>query len=222
VTQEEKKRAVAQAAVAYVEAGSMIGVGTGSTANHFIDALAHAAPAIAGAVASSIESERRLRGHGIPVVDLAEVERLALYVDGADEATRGGLLLKGGGGALTREKIVAAASRRFVCVVDDSKLVERLGHFPLAIEVIAMARRFVAKQLARLGGRAVLRESFLTDNGHLILDVHDLRIERPAELETALDHIPGVVSNGLFCRRPADVLLVGTSEGVRVLDFGGQ
>jgi len=217
VDQDSKKQAVARAALAYVGDGDVVGVGTGSTAERFIDALAEQRRRIAGTVASSERSAARLRAHGIAVLELNEVAVLPVYVDGADEATRAGHLIKGGGGALTREKIVADAARRFVCVVDDTKIVTRLGAFPLPVEVIPMARAQVARKLAALGGRAVLREGFVTDNGNQILDVHGLAIADPAALESELDHLVGVVCNGLFARRGADVLLVGGDSGVTKL-----
>jgi ribose 5-phosphate isomerase A len=217
VDQDSKKQAVARAALAYVGDGDVVGVGTGSTADRFIDALAERRGRIAGAVASSERSAARLRAHGIAVLELNAVAVLPVYVDGADEATRAGHLIKGGGGALTREKIVADAARRFVCVVDDSKIVTRLGAFPLPVEVIPMARAQVARKLDALGGRAVLREGFVTDNGNQILDVHGLAIADPAALESELDHLVGVVCNGLFARRGADVLLVGGDSGVTKL-----
>jgi ribose 5-phosphate isomerase A len=217
MTPDQKKQAVAEAALQYVESGWVIGVGTGSTANHFIDALARIKGRLDGAVASSNATAARLKQAGIPVLDLNATGDLPLYVDGADEATRHLHLIKGGGGALTREKIVAAASHKFVCIADDSKLVDVLGRFPLPIEVIPMARSYVARQLLALGGQPVLREKFTTDNGNLILDVHNLTILNPVELEEKLDHIAGVVTNGLFARRPADVLLLGTDQGVRTL-----
>jgi ribose 5-phosphate isomerase A len=214
MTQDEMKKAVAEAAVEYVQSGWIVGVGTGSTANHFIDALARIKSRIDGAVASSEASAERLRGHGIEVLDLNSAGPLPIYVDGADEATRHLHLTKGGGGALTREKIVAAASEKFVCVIDETKQVDYLGAFPLPVEVIPMARSHVARALVRMGGNPVLRENFRTDNGNVILDVHGLRIMKPVELESEIDHIAGVVSNGLFARRPADILLVGTPSGV--------
>jgi ribose 5-phosphate isomerase A len=216
--QNQLKRAVAEAAVAYlikhVPAGAVIGVGTGSTANHFIDALGADRGRISGAVASSEASAKRLAAFGIPLVDLNSVTDLPIYVDGADEITPGLAMIKGGGGALTREKIVAAVSRVFVCIADGSKLVERLGRFPLPVEVIPMARAHVARRLARLGGVPTLREGFVTDNGNLILDVHGLDIPDPVELESTIDGITGVVTVGLFARRPADVLLLGGADGV--------
>ncbi len=214
MTQDEMKKAVAEAALEYVQSGWIVGVGTGSTANHFIDALAKMKGKIDGAVASSEASAERLRSHGIEVLDLNAAGPLPIYVDGADEATRHLHLTKGGGGALTREKIVAAASQTFVCVIDETKQVDYLGAFPLPVEVIPMARSHVARALAAKGGNPVLRENFRTDNGNVILDVHGLRIMNPVELEGELDHIAGVVTNGLFARRPADVMLVGTATGV--------
>ncbi len=215
--QDDKKRAAAEAALAYVIDDDIVGVGTGSTANYFIDALASRKARINGAVASSEASAARLRRHGIQVLELNAVSDIPLYVDGADEATRHRHLIKGGGGALTREKIVAQASTKFVCIMDDSKLVGRLGSFPLPIEVIPMARSFVARELVKLGGAPEWRAGFITDNGNLILDVHNLTIENPVTLEEAINNIPGVVTNGLFARRPADVLLIGTDQGVDTL-----
>jgi ribose 5-phosphate isomerase A len=214
VSQDRKKERVALAALKWVEAGAALGVGTGSTANCFIDALAASDCRPSLAVASSEATAARLRSHDIRVVDLSEVERLPLYVDGADEATEDGMLIKGGGGALTREKIVAEASDRFVCIVDESKIVQRLGRFPLPVEVIPMALRQVAASIAALGGTAQERSGFVTDNGNLILDVSGWEIEAPAELESELNQIPGVVTNGLFARRPADVVLAAGMEQV--------
>jgi len=219
MTQDEMKCAVAQAAIAHVPNDCIVGVGTGSTANFFIDELGKIKHKIRGAVASSEASAKRLQGHGIVVVSLNDAGTLPVYVDGADEITRHLHMVKGGGGALTREKIVAAASRKFVCVCDSSKLVGVLGKFPLPIEVIPMARSYVARELVKLGGQPALREGFTTDNGNLILDVRGLQILNPVELETTLDHIAGVVTNGLFARRPADVLLLGTPDGVQ--EIGG-
>jgi ribose 5-phosphate isomerase A len=217
MTQDDMKRAVAQAAIAHVPADCIVGVGTGSTANFFIDELAKIKHKLQGAVASSEASAKRLQGHGIEVVSLNDAGTLPVYVDGADEITRHMHMTKGGGGALTREKIVAAASRKFVCVCDASKLVDVLGRFPLPVEVIPMARSYVARELVALGGQPKLREGFTTDNGNIILDVHNLQILNPVELETALNNIAGVVTNGLFARRPADVLLLGTPQGVQTL-----
>ena len=215
MTPDEKKKAAALAALEYVESGWVVGVGTGSTANHFIDALAKIKGKLDGAVASSNATAERLKKIGVPVLELNATGDLPLYVDGADEATRHLHLIKGGGGALTREKIVAAASRKFICIADDSKLVDTLGRFPLPLEVIPMARSYVARQLVKLGGAPALREKFTTDNGNVILDVHNLKILNPVELEEKLDHIAGVVTNGLFARRPADVLLLGSDQGVK-------
>jgi ribose 5-phosphate isomerase A len=217
MSQDELKRAVAKAAIEYVPVDCIVGVGTGSTANFFIDELARIKHKIRGAVASSEASAKRLQGHGIDVLSLNDAGSLPVYVDGADEITRHLHMIKGGGGALTREKIVAAASKKFICVCDASKLVDVLGKFPLPVEVIPMARSSVARQLAALGGQPKLREGFTTENGNLILDVHGLNIMNPVELESALDHIAGVVTNGLFARRGADVLLLGTPEGVKTM-----
>lgn len=214
MSQEDRKRAVAQAALEFVVPGELVGVGTGSTANAFIDALAAVKGRIDGAVASSETTAARLAGHGIRVIDLNAAGELPVYVDGADEATRHRHLVKGGGGALTREKIVAAAAKTFVCIVDDSKLVDRLGRFPLPIEVIPMARSLVARALVRLGGRPERREGFVTDNGNEILDVHGLDILDPPALESEMNQIAGTVTNGLFARRCADVVLVGTAGEV--------
>jgi ribose 5-phosphate isomerase A len=215
MNQDDMKKAVALAALEFVPKGGVIGVGTGSTANHFIDALATIKGRIDGAVASSVATAERLKKHGIPVLDLNTAGTLTVYIDGADEATIHKALIKGGGGALTREKIVAAASRSFVCIADESKLVDVLGRFPLPIEVIPMARSYVARELVALGGEPVLRQGFQTDNGNVILDVHGLKILDPVALEERLNHITGVVTNGLFARRGADVLLLGTKNGVR-------
>jgi ribose 5-phosphate isomerase A len=217
MTQDEQKRAVAQAAIQHVLAGSIVGVGTGSTANHFIDELAKIKHKIKGAVASSEATAQRLKGHGIEVMDLNSVNDLPLYIDGADEVTEHLHMIKGGGGALTREKIVAAVARKFICVADQSKLVDILGEFPLPVEVVPMARSYVAREISRIGGQPMLRQGFTTDNGNVILDVRGLKILNPVELETALNQITGVVTNGLFARRCADVLLLGTDSGVRTI-----
>ena len=216
--QDTLKKRCAEAALAFVEDDMTVGVGTGSTVNHFIAALGAWKHRIAGAVSSSEASTKRLRDLGIAVRELNDTDGCEIYVDGADEVTEHLAMIKGGGGALTREKIVAQASRRFVCIADASKLVPVLGKFPLPVEVIPMARSLVARQLVKLGGRPVLREGFVTDNGNVILDVHGLAITDPAGLETELNQLPGVVTNGLFARRPADVLLLGTPEGVKRLD----
>jgi ribose 5-phosphate isomerase A len=213
---EMKKRA-ALAALPYVRAGTVIGVGTGSTVNCFIDGLIASGVRITGAVSSSTASTARLRAGGIEVIDLNEVGELEIYVDGADEATRGHHLIKGGGAALTREKIVAAVARRFVCIVDEAKLVERLGQFPLPVEVIPMARTYVTSRLDALGGRSVWRKDCVTDNGNHILDVHGMVIEDPVRMEREINQIVGVVTVGLFAQRGADVLVVGTGAGVEVL-----
>ncbi len=208
------KQAAAKAALDYIEVGDVIGVGTGSTANYFIDALARSGPAVDGAVASSEATAERLAGHGIRVLDLNDCGELPLYVDGADEFDAGLNLIKGGGGALTREKIVAESCRQFVCIVDASKAVDVLGEFPLPVEVIPMARALVCRRIASEGGEPVLRERFVTDNGNIIVDVRGLRIGDPSSLEMRLNQIPGVVTNGLFALRPADVVLVGTRAGL--------
>jgi len=218
MTQDELKKASAEAALEYVESGMIVGVGTGSTANFFIDGLASIKGKLDGTVASSEASAERLRGHGIPVMDLNSAGELQLYVDGADESTRHLHLIKGGGGALTREKIVAAASEKFVCIADDSKLVDVLGTFPLPVEVIPMARSYVAREIVKLGGQPVLREGFTTDNGNVILDINNMSIIDPVDLETKIDLITGVVTNGLFARRGANVFLMATSNGVEVLE----
>lgn len=214
MNQDQLKRQVAEAAMEYVEADMVIGVGTGSTVNHFIDCLADRKGDIEAAVSSSEASTQRLKAIGIPVMDLNAAGPLSLYVDGADEANEQLELIKGGGGALTREKIVAAASKKFVCIVDTSKQVDMLGTFPLPVEVIPMARSLVARQMVELGGQPVWREDFVTDNGNLILDVHNLRIDNPIELERQINNLAGVVTVGLFAIRPADVLLVGSKDGV--------
>lgn len=215
---DEKKRLVAKAALGFVKPGTIVGIGTGSTANYFIDLLAEIKGKIDGSVASSEASAARLRGHGIPVFDLNEVGTLSLYVDGADESNRHLHLIKGGGGALTREKIVAAASETFVCIADDSKLVPVLGHFPLPIEVIPMAQSYVAREIVKHGGKPILREGFKTDNGNIILDVHNLQITNPVELETHLNQITGVVTVGIFALRSANILLLGGDDGIKRIE----
>jgi len=214
MSQEDAKRNAAQAALQYVEDDMIVGVGTGSTVNHFIDALAGMASRINGAVASSEASAERLRSHHIPILELNDTGDLPLYVDGADEFTVHRSLIKGGGGALTREKIVAAASERFVCIVDESKRADWLGGFPLPVEVIPMARSFVARRLMKLRGQPVLRRGFTTDNGNVILDVHNLQIMEPIDIERRINDIPGVVCNGIFALRPADEILVASASGV--------
>jgi ribose 5-phosphate isomerase A len=217
MNQDDKKKVAAFAALDHIEPGSVVGVGTGSTTNHFIDGLEARRDAISGAVASSEASAGRLAAIGIPLLELDDVDRLPLYVDGADEATVRRELIKGGGGALTREKIIASASERFICIIDDSKLVARLGAFPLPIEIIPMARTLVSRAIEELGGRPVPREGFVTDNGNAIIDVHGLELAEPAAWEERLNQITGVVTNGLFCRRPADLLLVASESGLEIL-----
>jgi ribose 5-phosphate isomerase A len=217
VTQDELKQAVAREAIKHVVEDAVVGVGTGSTANFFIDELAKLKNRIPGAVASSDRSAERLKGHGIRLFDLNSVNELPVYIDGADEITEHLAMIKGGGGALTREKIVAAVAKKFVCIADESKLVPVLGKFPLPVEVIPMARAYVARQLVKLGGRPELREGFATDNGNVVLDVRGLSMLDPVELETSINNIAGVVTNGLFARRGADVLLLGTKAGVRTI-----
>ncbi len=211
------KRRAAEAALDYIPEDEILGVGTGSTVNELIDLLAERRIPVKGAVSSSNATTERLRKAGIDVYELNDAGTIEVYIDGADEATRHLQLIKGGGAALTREKIIAGASRRFVCIIDSGKLKDFLGAFPLPVEVIPMARSFVARELVRLGGRPVWREGVITDNGNEILDVHNLRIDRPTELEDAINAIPGVVTVGLFARRPADVLLVGSQHGVQTI-----
>lgn len=215
MTPEQAKQLVAEAAIEYIEWDWVVGVGTGSTANLFIDELAKMKNKIDGTVASSEASAERLRGHGIKVYELDQVGDLPIYIDGADESTKHLHLIKGGGAALTREKIVAAASAKFVCIADDSKLVDTLGAFPLPIEVIPMAKSYIARQLVKLGGNPILRDGVITDNGNFIIDVHDLKIENPVEMERQINQLAGVVTNGLFAQRGADVLLLGGENGVR-------
>jgi ribose 5-phosphate isomerase A len=217
MNQDEMKKASAQAALEYVEPGMIVGIGTGSTANHFIDLLASMKDQIDGTVASSIASAERLEGHGIKVMDLNDAGSLSLYVDGADESNEHLHLIKGGGGALTREKIVAGASEKFVCIADESKLVGTLGKFPLPVEVIPMAQAYIAREMVKLGGNPILREGFTTDNGNIILDVHGLEIIDPVALETQINHLPGVVTVGIFAIRPADVLILGTPNGAKTI-----
>jgi ribose 5-phosphate isomerase A len=217
MTQDELKQAVAKAAIAYVPEDCIVGVGTGSTANFFIDELARIKGRLEGAVASSEATAARLKAAGIRVFDLNSVDELPVYVDGADEVTRHLHMIKGGGGALTREKIVAAVAGKFVCIADEAKLKDVLGAFPLPVEVIPMARSYVARELVRLGGHPELRQGFTTDNGNIILDVRGLAIVNPVALEGEINQIVGVVANGLFARRGADVLLLGTRDGVKTL-----
>lgn len=217
MSQDDRKKEVAKAAIKYIEDNSIVGVGTGSTVNFFIEELGKIKDRIKGAISSSVASEELLKQQGIPVLSLNDVNEIPVYVDGADETTEQRHLIKGGGGALTREKIVAAASKQFVCIVDDSKLVPVLGNFPLPIEVIPMAQNHVARQLAKLGGQPKLREGFVTDNSNLILDVHNMKIEKPVELEQELNGIVGVVTNGLFAQRAADIVLIASNNGVKKL-----
>ena len=216
-SQDQLKRAVAEAAIAYVPKGEVLGVGTGSTANFFIDALANIKHHIPAAVASSQATAERLKKIGIEVVDLNFAGEIGLYVDGADEINAQLQMIKGGGGALTREKIVAAASKKVICIADASKQVEVLGKFPLPIEVIPMARSYIGREMVKLGGNPVYRQGFVTDNGNIILDVYGLNISNAPELETKLNQLVGVVTNGLFACRPADILLVGTKDGVKTI-----
>jgi len=221
MTQDELKQAVARAARDYVAdrlpVGAILGVGTGSTANFFIDEIAGIKDRLGGTVASSEATAERLAGHGIRVLDLNGIDAIGIYVDGADEIDASMAMIKGGGGALTREKIVAAVAREFVCICDATKLVDTMGKFPLPVEVIPMARAHVARQLAKLGGRPVERAGFVTDNGNLILDVHGLQITDPKGLEAQINQITGVVTNGLFAVRPANLLLLGTADGVQTI-----
>jgi len=220
MTQDEQKQLVAREALRYVVDDAWLGVGSGSTANLFIDQLARIKHRIKGAVASSVKTAERLKSHGIDVEELNDVSDIPVYIDGADEVTARGAMIKGGGGALTREKIVAAVARKFICIVDQSKLVDVLGSFPLPIEVIPMARSYVAREIVRLGGRPALRMGLTTDNGNVILDIEGLAMSDPLAVETTLNQIPGVVTVGLFARRGADVTLLGAAEGVRTLTPG--
>ena len=217
MTQDEMKRAAAAAALKYVEDNTIVGIGSGSTANHFIDLLAESRIPLKGTVASSVKTADRLKSHGIKVMELNQTGPLSLYVDGADESDAKLNLIKGGGGALTREKIVAAASDFFVCIADESKLVDVMGEFPLPVEVIPMAQSYVAREMVKLGGTPDLREGFTTDNGNIILDVSGLKITDPVALESKINQITGVVTVGLFASRPADVLILGTSEGAKTV-----
>ena len=219
MTQDEMKMAVARAAIEYVKDIPIIGVGTGSTANFFIDALAEIKHLIEGTVASSTVTANRLKKHGIPVFDLNAVDNIPVYVDGADEADHQLALIKGGGGALTREKIIAAVADQFICIADDSKYVKTLGEFPLPVEVIPMARSHVGRSLVKLGGDPAYREDFVTDNGNIIIDVYNMNISNPVKLEQEINNITGVVTNGLFAARPADILLMGTSKGVETISL---
>lgn len=214
MSQDKAKIAAAEAAIELIEVGMIVGVGTGSTVDHFIELLARVKGKIDGTVASSDATEKKLKQHNLPVMSLDSTGDLPLYVDGADEATRHLHLIKGGGGALTREKVIAAASGTFACIIDDTKLVDVLGAFPLPVEVIPMAKSYVARQLVKLGGQPELREGLTTDNGNLVLDVRNLDIPNPVELEQRINQIAGVVTNGIFAQRGADLLLVGSATGV--------
>jgi ribose 5-phosphate isomerase A len=217
MTQDDKKKSAAEAAIKYIEPNSIVGVGTGSTVVHFINALASIKHDIAGAVSSSDDSTKRLKALGIEVFDLNSVNKLDVYVDGADEITEHKHMIKGGGAALTREKIIAAVANKFICIIDDSKQVPVLGNFPLPIEVIPMARSYVAREIVKLDCDPEYREGVVTDNGNVILDIHNLKILNPVELERQLNAIVGVVTNGLFAHRGADVVLVGTDSGVKTI-----
>lgn len=217
MTQNELKEAVGRAAIAYIPDDCIVGVGTGSTANYFIDALAEIKGRIKGAVSSSEASVARLKSHGIPVYELNTVDELPVYVDGADEINHQLQMIKGGGAALTREKIVAAVADKFICIADESKLVDVLGNFPLPVEVIPMARSYVAREIVKLGGHPAYREGVITDNGNIIIDVHGLQITQANDLESKLNQIVGVVTNGIFAHRRADVLLLGTANGVKTI-----
>lgn len=217
LSQDAKKRAAAEAAIQFVKPGTIVGVGTGSTVNYFIDALAAIKDDIQGAVSSSDASTKLLEKHGIEVFDLNSVGSFDIYVDGADEITQHKHMIKGGGAALTREKIVAAVAKTFVCIIDDSKTVPMLGSFPLPVEVIPLARSYVARQIVKLGGDPVYRQAVLTDNGNVILDVHNLEILNPVELESSLNQIVGVVTNGIFAHRGADIVVIGGESGVEII-----
>lgn len=217
MTQDEMKKASAIKALDFIENDTIVGVGTGSTVNHFIDALATIKNKIIGAVSSSEESTKRLKEHGIEVFDLNSIDTLDVYIDGADEITKHMSMIKGGGAALTREKIVAAVSKKFICIADDSKQVDVLGTFPLPVEVIPMARSYVARELVKLGGDPVYRQGVITDNGNVILDVHNMSIIDPKGLENSINSIVGVVTNGLFAQRGADILVLGSAQGVEVI-----
>tara|TARA_B110000014_G_scaffold249670_1_gene225193 strand:+ start:597 stop:1250 length:654 start_codon:yes stop_codon:yes gene_type:complete len=214
MSQDQKKRNAAKVAIDYIKNNAIIGVGTGSTINFFIEELAKNKGFIDGAVSSSVATDKLLKEYNIPIIELNSVDELPVYVDGADEATKNKHLVKGGGGALTREKIIAAASKKFVCIIDDTKLVPILGKFPLPVEVIPMAQSYVAREIIKLGGQPELRRDFITDNGNIILDIHNMKIENPSELENKIDQITGVVTNGLFAKRPADILIVASDTEV--------
>ncbi|MCK5817808.1 MAG: ribose-5-phosphate isomerase RpiA [Psychromonas sp.] len=216
MNQNEKKKLAAFAALEYVQPDTIIGVGTGSTVMYFIDALATVKHKIDGVVSSSEDSTKKLQSYGIQVFDLNNIDQLSIYVDGADEINKYKQMIKGGGAALTREKIIATVAKQFICIIDDTKIVDILGEFPLPVEVIPMARSYAARQLIKLGGRPVYRHGVLTDNGNIIIDVHGLKISEPLRLEENINTIEGVVTNGLFAKRPADIILVGSDEGVKI------
>ena len=217
MTQDDKKKAAAHAALKYIKDDAIVGVGTGSTVNYFIDALANVKHKIQGAVSSSNVSTERLKAMGIDVFDLNSVDKFDIYIDGADEITQHKHMIKGGGAALTREKIVAAVAEKFICIIDDTKQVPMLGEFPLPVEVIPMARSYVAREIVKLGGDPAYRQGIVTDNGNVILDVYNLKILNPVELERQLNAIVGVVTNGLFADRGADIVLIGTNNGVEIV-----
>lgn len=221
MTQDELKKAVGWAALDYVQPNTIVGVGTGTTAAHFIDALATRKDEIIGTVSSSEASTERLKSYGIPVFDLNEIDSLSLYIDGADEINPALQMIKGGGAALTREKIIAAVAQTFICIADQSKRVDCLGHFPLPVEVIPMAKAYVSRELVKLGGRPEYRKDIITDNGNIILDVYDLRIDDPNQLEVAINALPGVVTVGLFAKRGADIALIGDEKGVKKIFHDG-
>ena len=218
MTQDDKKKAAAHAALQYIKDGAIVGVGTGSTVNYFIDALAEVKHTIQGAVSSSEASTERLKAMGIEVFDLNSIDKFDIYVDGADEITQHKHMIKGGGAALTREKIVAAVAEKFICIIDDTKQVPMLGKFPLPVEVIPMARSYVAREILKLGGDPTYRQGVVTDNGNVILDVYNLKILNPVELERQLNAIVGVVTNGLFAHRGADIVLIGTNNGIETVN----
>ena len=214
MNQDQKKLKVAEKVLDHIESGQVVGIGTGSTVNQLIEILDKVKSKIDGVVSSSEESTKRLEKKGVRILDIQETGRIPLYIDGADEANKFGQLIKGGGGALTREKILAQASDKFICIIDDSKLVKKLGTFPLPIEVISIAKSLVALEMIKLEGRPVLRENFITDNGHLILDVHHLNLSEPIDMEKRINDMPGVITNGLFAIRPANKLIIGTEKGI--------
>ncbi|WP_241602646.1 ribose-5-phosphate isomerase RpiA [Rosenbergiella nectarea] len=222
MTQDELKKAVGWAALDYVQPNTIVGVGTGTTAAHFIDALATRKDEIIGTVSSSEASTERLKSYGIPVFDLNEIDSLSLYIDGADEINPALQMIKGGGAALTREKIIAAVAQTFICIADQSKQVDCLGHFPLPVEVIPMAQAYVSRELVKLGGRPEYRKDIVTDNGNIILDVYDLLIDDPDKLEVAINALPGVVTVGLFAKRGADIALIGDENGVKKIILDGH